>query len=83
MKIRNHRLQLASLAAAVALAMTSAYGQSKDEKPVHPGTPPSELMYKGAPVPIKPGEAPDVVGPKAPPMTAAEFEIANGLPGVG
>ena len=77
MKIRNHRLQLASLAAAVALAMTSAYGQSKDEKPVHPGTPPSELMYKGAPVPIKPGEAPDVVGPKAPPMTAAEFEIAK------
>jgi nitrite reductase (NO-forming)/hydroxylamine reductase len=28
-------------------------------------------------VPIKPGEAPEVVGPKAPPMTAAEFEEAK------
>src|SRR5512135_2086481 len=71
------RLQRAALAAAVALAMTSAFGQSKDEKPVHPGTPPSELMYKGAPVPIKPGEAETVVEPKAPPMTKEEFEEAK------
>ncbi len=78
MTTRNSRLQLASLAAAVALAMTSAWGQSaKDEKPVHPGTPPSELMYKGAPIPIKPGEALQTTEPKAPPMTKDEFEVAK------
>jgi nitrite reductase (NO-forming)/hydroxylamine reductase len=78
MTIQTRRLHLASLAAAVALAMTSAYGQSaKDEKPVHPGTPPSELMYKGAPTPIKPGEAQETTEPKAPPITKDEFEIAK------
>jgi nitrite reductase (NO-forming) / hydroxylamine reductase len=71
-------LQRVTLAAAVALAMTSAYGQSaKDEKPVHPGTPPSELMYKGAPIPIKPGEAQETTEPKAPPITKDEFNIAK------
>ena len=68
--MKNRNLKLASLAAAVALATASAWAQSdKDEKPVNPGTPPSELMYKGAPVPIKPGEAQDLTEPKAPPMT--------------
>ena len=76
MKIR--KLKLASLAAAVALATASAWAQSdKDEKPVHPGTPPSELMYKGAPTPIKPGEAQDMTEPKAPPITKEEFEQAK------
>jgi nitrite reductase (NO-forming)/hydroxylamine reductase len=78
MRATTHRAKLASLAAAVALAMSSAYGQSaKDEKPVHPGTPPSEMMYKGAPVPIKPGEAVETTEPKAPPMTKEEFEEAK------
>jgi nitrite reductase (NO-forming)/hydroxylamine reductase len=76
MTTRN--LKLASLAAAVALAMTSAWGQSaKDEKPVHPSTPPSELMYKGAPIPIKPGSAPETTEPTAPPMTKEEFAIGR------
>jgi nitrite reductase (NO-forming) / hydroxylamine reductase len=72
------RQQLArtTLAAAlVATAIGAAYAQAP--KPVHPGTPAEDLMYRGAPVPIKPGEAPDVVSPKAPPMTAAEFERAK------
>ncbi|MGB8435331.1 MAG: cytochrome D1 domain-containing protein [Burkholderiales bacterium] len=34
-------------------------------------------MYKGAPVPIKPGEAPDVTEPKAPALTADEFATAK------
>ncbi|HET9045007.1 MAG TPA: cytochrome D1 domain-containing protein [Burkholderiales bacterium] len=69
----------ATLAAAVAaLAIGAAHAQQKPAaKPVHPGTPAEDLMYRGAPVPIKPGEAPDVVSPKAPPMTAAEFERAK------
>ena len=76
--MKNSNVKLASLAAAVALATASAWAQSdKDEKPVHPGTPPSELMYKGAPVPIKPGEAQETTEPKAPPMTKEEFEEAK------
>ena len=62
-------------AAFAAAAIGAAYAQAP--KPVHPGTPAEDLMYRGAPVPIKPGEAPDVVSPKAPPMTAAEFERAK------
>ncbi len=47
------------------------------KKPVHPGTPEEELRYKGAPVPIKPGEAKETLTPKAPPLTAAEFTRAK------
>jgi nitrite reductase (NO-forming)/hydroxylamine reductase len=66
------------LAAFAALAIGAAHAQQKPAaKPVHPGTPAEDLMYRGAPVPIKPGETPDVVSPKAPPMTAAEFERAK------
>ena len=43
----------------------------------HPGTSTPELEYKGAPVPIKPEEAREVVTPKAPPLTAAEFTRAK------
>jgi nitrite reductase (NO-forming)/hydroxylamine reductase len=35
------------------------------------------LRYKGAPVPIKPGQAPTVVTPKAPKLTEAEFTRAK------
>ena len=74
-----HRVRATTLAvlAALPLAIGTAQAQQKDEKPVHPGTPPSELMYKGAPVPIKPGEAPDVTEPKAPPLTPDEFNTAK------
>ncbi len=76
MKTRN--LKLASLVAAVALATASAWAQSdKDEKPVHPSTPPSELMYKGAPAGVKPGEAPQTTEPSAPPITKEEFNEAK------
>jgi nitrite reductase (NO-forming)/hydroxylamine reductase len=63
----------ALLAGGVAIESLAA----EEKKPVHPGTEPSELMYKGAPVPIKPGEAPEVITPKAPPLTAAEFARAK------
>jgi len=43
----------------------------------HPDTPESELRYKGAPVPIKPGEAKDVVSPKAPHVSSEEFARAK------
>jgi nitrite reductase (NO-forming) / hydroxylamine reductase len=78
MRTQTHHLKAIPLAVAIALATGTAYAQSaKDEKPVHPGTPPSELMYKGAPVPIKPGEAQETTEPKAPPITKDEFDIAK------
>ena len=46
-------------------------------KSEHPGTPEEELRYKGAPVPIKPGEAQETEKPGAPPMTKAEFTRAK------
>mgnify|MGYP006171507287 CR=1 FL=1 len=71
-------IRAVSLAVAAAFAFGAAYAQPKPEgKSVHPGTPKEDLMYRGAPVPIQPGEAPDVVSPKAPPMTAAEFDRAK------
>ncbi len=67
------RLRTATLAVVAALAFGAAQAQQKPEaKPVHPGTPKEDLMYRGAPVPIKPEETPPQ--PKAPPMSAAEFE---------
>jgi nitrite reductase (NO-forming)/hydroxylamine reductase len=49
-----------------------------DAKPSgHPGTPETEMRYKGAPVPIKPEEAATVVTPKAPALTEAEFNRAK------
>ena len=75
MSTQTLRLHAISLAVAAALVMGSVYAQK--DKPAHPSTPKEELMYKGAPVPIKPGDAPDVVSPKAPPLTAAEFARAK------
>jgi nitrite reductase (NO-forming)/hydroxylamine reductase len=43
----------------------------------HPGTPEEEMRYKGAPVPIKPEQAEDVITPKAPKLTAEEFTRAK------
>jgi nitrite reductase (NO-forming)/hydroxylamine reductase len=76
MRTHTHHLKAIPLAVAMALAFGTVHAQSKD-KPVHPGTPKEELMYKGAPVPIKPGEAPDVSSPKAPAMTKEEFDVAK------
>jgi len=43
----------------------------------HPDTPEEELRYKGAPVPIAPGDAQDVITPGAPALTKAEFNRAK------
>jgi nitrite reductase (NO-forming)/hydroxylamine reductase len=78
MRSRRDGLRVMSAAAAVVFAFGVAHAQQKPgAKPVHPGTQQEDLMYQGAPVPIKPGEAPDVVTPKAPPMSAAEFDRAK------
>jgi nitrite reductase (NO-forming) / hydroxylamine reductase len=82
MSTRSFRLRHVAFAVAAALAFGAVQAQQKPpaqggDKPVHPGTAKEDLMYRGAPVPIEPGQAPDVVSPKAPPMSAAEFERAK------
>jgi len=72
----NHAALAAGLLAATALSFTGVVGA--EEKPSgHPGTPETEMRYKGAPVPIKPEQAETVVSPKAPPVTEAEFTRAK------
>ena len=72
----NHGTSLSLLVAAMALALGSVAVQAANTTE-HPGTPETEMRYKGAPVPIKPGEAQETVSPKAPPVTEAEFTRAK------
>jgi len=60
---------------ALPLAMGAAFAAEKPSG--HPGTPETELRYKGAPVPIKPEEAKETLSPKAPPLSTAEFTRAK------
>src|SRR3990170_3390242 len=60
---------------ALRLARSAAFGPEKPSG--HPGTPETEMRYKGAPVPIKPEEAKEQLTPKAPPLTSAEFTRAK------
>ena len=60
---------------ALPLAMSAAFAAEKPSG--HPGTPETEMRYKGAPVPIKPEEAKEQLTPKAPPLTSAEFTRAK------
>jgi nitrite reductase (NO-forming)/hydroxylamine reductase len=72
----KHAALAAGLLAATALSFTGAVGA--EEKPSgHPGTPETEMRYKGAPVPIKPEQVETVVSPKAPPLTETEFTRAK------
>lgn len=66
---------LLTLAAAMTLVMGSVTVQASSGE--HPGTPEEELRYKGAPTPIKPEEAEEVVSPKAPALKEAEFTRAK------
>ncbi|TAM45780.1 MAG: nitrite reductase [Gammaproteobacteria bacterium] len=68
-----------SIAAGIALfaALPLVAHAAEAKKPVHPGTPEEELRYKGAPVPIKPEEAKETLTPKAPPLSAAQFDRAK------
>jgi nitrite reductase (NO-forming)/hydroxylamine reductase len=67
-----------NVAAALAATLAAfALGAAAQPKPVHPGTPDEDLRYRGAPVPIKPGEAQERLTPKAPPLTPDEFARAK------
>jgi nitrite reductase (NO-forming)/hydroxylamine reductase len=75
----TNRIRTLVAAAAMVAAMPFGVGVAgAEEKPSgHPGTPETELRYKGAPVPIKPEEAKEALSPKAPPLTTAEFTRAK------
>ena len=57
------------------LVTSSSWAEEKSSG--HPGTPESEMRYKGAPVPIDPGEAKETLSPKAPKLTTEEFARAK------
>jgi nitrite reductase (NO-forming)/hydroxylamine reductase len=58
---------------ALALATNAASAAQSQ----HPGTPEEGLMYEGAPLATKPGQAEDMVTTEGPPMTEAEFDRAK------
>ncbi len=64
-----------SLLAISCLVTSPAWAEEKGSG--HPGTPESEMRYKGAPAPIDPGEAREVLSSKAPKLTAEEFTRAK------
>jgi len=70
--------KLTVLAASIALLGAAQLALAADAPPSgHPATSDPEMRYKGAPVPIKPEEAKEVITPKAPPLTATEFARAK------
>ncbi len=72
----KHAALAAGLLAATALSFTG-FARAEEKPSGHPGTPETEMRYKGAPVPIKPEEAETIVTPKAPAVSEAEFTRAK------
>ncbi|MFV1997612.1 MAG: cytochrome D1 domain-containing protein [Acidiferrobacterales bacterium] len=68
------KMSCAGILMVFALANGTSFAAKKSE---HPGTPETELRYKGAPVPLKPSQVKTRITPKAPRMTAAEFKRAK------
>jgi nitrite reductase (NO-forming)/hydroxylamine reductase len=63
------RIARIAVVGVLSFAACSAYAKA----PEHPDTPEEEMRYKGAPVPIEPGTAQEVVTPGAPSLTKEEF----------
>ncbi|MDX2506094.1 MAG: cytochrome D1 domain-containing protein [Gammaproteobacteria bacterium] len=66
---------LVSSLAVSCLVTSSSWAEEKSSG--HPGTPESEMRYKGAPIPIDPAEAKETLSPKAPHVTPEEFARAK------
>ena len=64
-----------SLLAMSCLVGSPSWGEEKSSG--HPGTPESEMRYKGAPVPIDPSAAKESLSPGAPNVTPEEFTRAK------
>ncbi len=66
---------LVSSLAVSCLVTSSSWAEEKSSG--HPGTPESEMRYKGAPIPLDPAEAKETLSPKAPHVTPKEFARAK------
>jgi len=64
-----------SLLAMSCLVSSPSWAEEKGSG--HPGTPESEMRYKGAPVPIDPSAARETLSPEAPKVTPEEFARAK------
>lgn len=69
------RSTLVTSLATTCLATGSVWAAEKSSG--HPGTPDSEMRYKGAPVVMSPEEAKEAHSPKAPSISTAEFARAK------
>jgi nitrite reductase (NO-forming)/hydroxylamine reductase len=58
-------------------SMVTSSSWAEEKSSGHPGTPESEMRYKGAPIPIDPAEAKETLSPKAPHVTPKEFARAK------
>jgi len=57
--------------------LVSSTAWAKEKSSGHPGTPESEMRYKGAPIPLNPDEAVETLTPKAPKVSPKEFARAK------
>ncbi|MDH3673405.1 MAG: nitrite reductase, partial [Gammaproteobacteria bacterium] len=57
--------------------MVTGMASSAEKPSGHPGTPETEMRYKGAPTPIQPGETKEVVLPEPPGLNKVEYERAK------
>jgi len=65
---------VSSLAAS---CMLGSVAWAKEKGSGHPGTPESEMRYKGAPIPLNPDDAVETLTPKAPKLSPKEFARAK------
>jgi len=65
---------VSSLAAS---CMLGSVAWAKEKSSGHPGTPESEMRYKGAPIPLNPDDAVETLTPKAPKVSPKEFARAK------
>src|SRR3989344_5461099 len=66
--------KIAVVAAGLAMSAMLPVAWAEEKPSGHPGTPETEMRYKGAPAGVQPEDVPT---PKAPPLTAAEFGRAK------
>jgi nitrite reductase (NO-forming)/hydroxylamine reductase len=69
--------QASAFAAAGVLSLMTGMVWAEEKPSGHPGTPETEMRYKGAPVPLKPEEAKETVAPEAPGLSKTEFQRAK------
>ncbi len=76
--MQSRKLALAAgFSVLIGLPMLSGTAWAQAKPPVHPGTPEEDIRYKGAPVPIKPGDVQTTLTPGAPPVSPEEFTRAK------